>query len=456
MGSWTAPQDIGIVGVHAALLYSSGNLLFWMGDQDEGTGSWAVTWNPTTGEVQSDYLPFPVDVFCAGSSLLPNGQVLVTGGKDDPQGVTAPAGIPEATLFDPSTNTWSQAQNMNYARWYPTNVELADGTTLVASGNDANEKLVHEMEEYDYQTNTWTVLPPSANITSSDLTYPRMVLLETGEVFMGGQSARTMLFNPTSNTWKVVGNLQFGLRRYGGMVLLPGLQTVLEEGGNPDTNQMGSATNTVEEIDFSEPKPAWAYVASMNYPRQNANLVLLPDGTVLAVGGGKGGGRYKNPVYQPEIYNPTDNTWTLMNPQQAQRTYHSTALLLPDGRVVSAGSDAGPLEHTLEVFSPPYLSKGTRPTITSAPSSLTFNQNFTISTPDASEIVRVALIKVASATHATRFDERFVDLAFRAGDGQITAKAPPSGTYAPPGYYMLDVLNSSGVPAVMPFVLLAN
>jgi hypothetical protein len=462
LGSWTAPQNIGVVGIHAALLYSSGNVLFWYGDHNKNTGSLGAVWNPSTGAVTTDNLPFPYNIFCSGSSLLPNGQLLVAGGHDDTKSGHADAGIWQSTLFNPPTNAWSQAANMNYARWYPTNIELANGTTLVASGDDANEQLVLPMEEYNYQTNWWTVLPASANFPSDGFIYPRMVLLTNGNVFMGGMSAGTMTFNTATNAWSTVGNLQFGQRIYGAMVLLPGLDRVLEVGGNTLTNQTADATNTAEMINFSDPKPAWAYVASMNYPRQNENLVLLPDGTVLAVGGGEGGGtlgesggRYVNPVYEPEIYNPKLNTWTVMNPQQAQRTYHSTALLLPDGRVVSAGSDYGSLEETVEVFSPPYLSRAPRPTITSAPASLTYGQGFTITTPDAANIIRVALIKVASTTHATRFDERFVDLTFSLGDGQITATAPPSGAYAPPGYYMLDILNSKGVPAVMPFVLLA-
>ncbi|HEV2378201.1 MAG TPA: choice-of-anchor D domain-containing protein [Terriglobia bacterium] len=242
------------------------------------------------------------------------------------------------------------------------------------------------------------------------------------------------------------------------MVLLPGLEQVLTAGGDPLTNQMGTATNTAEMIDLSQPTPAWQYVAPMNIARQNENLVLLPDGTVLAVGGGGGGGRYTNPVYQAEDYNPTTNSWTLLASQQIQRTYHSTALLLPDGRVFSGGSDNGvqATDHKIEVYSPPYLQNGTRPSITSSPSTLSYGQQFTIVTPDASSITRVALIKVESTTHATRFEGRFVDLSFTVGNGQITATSPPSGNYAPPGYYYLDILNSSGVPAIMPFVLVTT
>jgi len=344
---------------------------------------------------------------------------------------------------------------MSYARWYPTNIELADGTTLIVSGTDDNADLVLEMEEYNSQTNTLTVLPPSANMLRSDTwIYPRMALLTSGEVFMGGMFGASMIFNPATNTWSSGAAMKFGQRIYGGMLMLPGLEKVLAVGGNPDKSQNGSATATAETIDLSQPNPSWAYVAPMNAARQNMNLVLLPDGTVLAVGGGGGGGRYTNPVYSPEDYNPATNTWTLYSPQQAQRTYHSTALLLPDGRVVSAGSDSGPMAKTLEVFSPPYLAKGVRPAITSVPATLTYGQVFTIRTPNAAAIGRVALIKAASTTHATRFDERFVDLNFVIGKGQITATAPPSGSYAPPGYYMLDILSTTGVPAVMPFVQL--
>ena len=457
LGSWSAPLNIGVVAIHAALL-TNGQVLMWFTDQpfNSGTGSLAQLWNPATNALTKVNLPFGYDIFCAGMTMLPNGQVLVIGGKDDSKGIGSRAGIAQSFLFNPATNTWSQASNMYWARWYPTGTELADGTVLVTSGTDDNSDYVLEQEVYNYNTNYWTSLPASANINSAWGIYPRMVLLPSGQVFMGGMYNETQMFNPATNTWSAVANMNYGVRIYGAQVLLPGLQQVLEAGGNPKNDQTGTATNTVEMIDFSKTPATWNYVAPMNDARQNENLVLLPDGTVLAVGGGGGGGRYTNPVYAPEDYNPTANTWTLYNPQQAQRTYHSTALLLPDGRVFSGGSDSGSLKSTLEVFSPPYLSKGLRPTITSAPSTLTYGQQFTIKTPNAAGISRVALIKVASTTHATHFDERFVDLSFTIGKAQITATAPPSGTYAPPGYYMLDILSKTGVPAVMPFVQLTS
>jgi hypothetical protein len=457
VGSWSAPFKTDICAIHSAML-NTGQVLMWFSDEpfNSGTGSRAELWNPVTNALTEVQLPYTYDIFCAGESFLQDGRLLVTGGRND--ALNGDYGIPEATLFTPSTSQWSQIASMNYARWYPTNVELGDGTTLVFSGDGDDAKLVQPSESYNFQTGAWTLLPPSANVAAGTSIYPRMALLPSGKVFMGGMQAQSSLFDPATNTWTNVATVNFGLREYGAMILLPGLEQVLTVGGDPDANQAGVATNTVEMIDLSQPNPAWKYVAPMNIARQNMNLVLLPDGTVLVVGGGGGGGRYTNPVYQAEDYNPTTNTWTLLASQQIQRTYHSTALLLPDGRVYSGGSDNGEpsTDRQIEVYSPPYLQSGTRPTITSAPSTLSYGQQFTISTPDAASISRVALIKVEATTHATRFEGRFVDLSFTIGNGQITATAPPSGNYAPPGYYYLDILNSSGVPAIMPFVLMST
>jgi hypothetical protein len=144
-----------------------------------------------------------------------------------------------------------------------------------------------------------------------------------------------------------------------------------------------------------------------------------------------------------------------MASQTVQRTYHSTAVLLPDGRVVSAGSDNGvATQVTYEIYSPPYLSKGARPVIKSAPTSLTYGKKFNITSANASSITRVALVRPGATTHADNFDQRYVDLTFTVGSGTISATAPLNGSEAPPGYYMLVIVNSNGVPSVMPFLQL--
>jgi hypothetical protein len=419
-------------------------------------GSPVMLLNPVTGSVTDVSLPYQMDVFCSGMTIMPDGRVLVTGGnppsvKDCPP--EKACGTTNTNIFDPATSTWSQVTAMNYSRWYPTTITLADGTSITMSGENSDGWLTTQLESYNETTGAWTVLPASANYQGSD-DYPRTVLLPSGLVFKAENLQQTQTFNPATNTWSNVADTNFGNRYYGGTVLLPGLNKVLIAGGSPiGDDGHGTATNTAEIIDFSATTPTWTYTTSMNYARMNENLVLLPDGTVLAVGGGGGDGKYSNPVYQAELYNPNLATWTLMAAQTAQRTYHSTAVLLPDGRVLSAGSDYGDLETTYEIFSPPYLSKGARPTITSSPTTISYGTQFTISTPDDAFIKTVALIRAGSTTHANDFDQRYVTLTFTdSGNGTLTATAPANGNVAPPGYYLLALVNKSGVPAVMPFV----
>jgi hypothetical protein len=462
LGYWAAPGDLCapnhtcMPGGVAAVLRGDNVLFYFNPDPLVGKGhSAALLLHASTGNVTDVTIPFAINIFCSGVSIMPNGQVLVTGGEArHPPPLNPVDGTYNTTIFNPFTSTWSAGANMNYARWYPSTVELADGTMLEFSGADQNFALVRALESYNYKTNTWTVLPASANMPSSTLdpgAYPRLVLLTNGKVFLAAPGRDSYQFDPRTNTWSFVATTKFGSRPAAPHVLLPGLQKVLVAGGSSG----GPATNTAEVIDFSVPHPAWNYTGSMTYARNNANLVLLADGTVLAVGGGGGLGTWIHPVLATELYNPVTGTWRVMASQGTQRMYHSTAVLLPDGRVVSAGSnDSSSTEYTYEIFSPPYLFAGSRPVITSAPGSLTYGATFSIVTPDAASIARVALMRPGATTHANDFDQRYVDLRFTVGSGHLSAAAPVSGNYAPPGSYMLVIVNSRGIPSIMPFIVL--
>lgn len=464
IGSWTAPAQLcasdGLctVGANSTLL-NNGNVALWYYPTTT-IGSPAMLLNPVTGSVTDISVPYAMDVFCSGMTVMPDGRVLVTGGnplsvRDCPPNQAC--GTAHSNIFDPATSTWSQGPDMNYSRWYPTTITLADGTSLTMSGQDSGGVHTAQMETYNETTGVWTTLPTSANFPGKDY-YPRTVLLPSGLVFKAENLQATETFNSATNTWSFLANTNFGDRYYGGAVLLPGLEKVLIAGGSSvleDGN--GTATNTAEVINFSSKTPAWSYTGSLTYARMNENLVLLPNQTVLAVGGGAGNGKYSNPVEQAEIYTPSNGKWTVMAAQAAQRTYHSTAVLLPDGRVLSAGSDYGDMETTYEIFSPPYLFQGPRPTITSSPASLTYGAQFTISTPDYASITGVGLMRAGSTTHADDFDQRYVALTFiNSENNTLTATAPANGNMAPPGYYMLVIVNKSGVPSVMPFVQISS
>ncbi len=452
LGAWTPPASLCppdnacLVGGNAAVLHT-GNVLFFYYPPPGGTNSNAVLLNPTTHTVTDVTLPFALDIFCSGLAVMPNGQVMVTGGNNENSKVGV-SGTYSAMIFNPVTSTWSAGQNMNYARWYPSTVELTDGTMLELSGLDENGLRQPNLETYSYKTNIWTVLPTTANMPTSTQhvsSYPRMAVVPSGNVVLAAPDTKTYQFTPSSNSWTYVATNNFGFRYYAPHVLLPGMQKVLVVGGSSTEGPPGGpSTNTAEILDFTLATPAWSYTGSMTYARENENLVLLADGTVLAVGGGGGAGVFLNPVLTPELYDPTTGIWTLMAPQIGPRAYHSTAVLLPDGRVISAGTnDHGSMQQTYEIFSPPYLFKGARPTITSIPATLAYGANFTITTPDAASITRVALLRPGATTHADDFDQRYVDLTFTLGTGQITATAPATSNYAPPGFYMLVIVNSS-------------
>jgi len=453
LGTWSAPQSLGMLAIHAALLNTGKALLWGYPVGRVGGPSPARIYDPIANTLTDLTVPWPIDIFCSASSFLPNGTLLVDGGTDDAQ-FPADSGIPNTTFFNPSTNLWSQGPPMTYARWYPSTVEMPNGTILAASGAAQNGTTIQgALESYNPSTNAWTVLPTTANIAPPIDLYPLLIALGNGNLFYPAPRPNSTELNTKTNTWSSVATMNFGTRDHAAAVLEPGGQLVMVVGGAAnDTGGGANPTNTTETINLSASTPAWTYGAPMNIARYNHNLLYLADGTLLVVGGAQNQ-HYGMPVFQPELYNFSTKKWTLLPPQNAVRAYHATALLLPDGRVLSAGSDSGTqLQNTYEIYSPAYLFKGARPTITSSPSSVSFGQQFTIVTPNAASISKVALLRPGTTTHSVHFDDyRYVTLKFTVGSGQITATAP-FANQAPPGYYMLVIVSTKGVPSVMPFV----
>jgi hypothetical protein len=195
------------------------------------------------------------------------------------------------------------------------------------------------------------------------------------------------------------------------------------------------------------------------------DAVLLPDGNVLVMNGSSSGyaDNGANPVWEAELYNPAANTWTTLCAMQVPRLYHATALLLPDGRVMTAGTDSlwnpDPFHHAelrVELFEPPYLFGGPRPVIAGAPATIAYGAPFAVETPDATSITAASLLRCGSCTHSFNPDQRYVGLVITARDaGSITVLAPPDGFVAPPGYYMLFILRE-GIPSVARFMRLVG
>jgi hypothetical protein len=190
----------------------------------------------------------------------------------------------------------------------------------------------------------------------------------------------------------------------------------------------------------------------MTFPRRQFNSTLLPDGKVLVTGGTASAGfsEMAGAVHAPELWDPATGKWNVMASNQVTRVYHSTTLLLPDGRVLSSGSGDGPglpRELNAEIFSPPYLFRGPRPVITEAPAEVGYGEAFPVATPDAGRVAQVSLVRLPSVTHAFDQNQRFSDLSFRKTAGGLTAVAPETRMVAPPGHYLLFILDGNGVPS---------
>ena len=445
VGEWSAPFEIGVKGIHSTVLGDGRVLLFSY--PVRAVGSDARVWDPASGGTTDVSLGWNRDIFCSGHSLLPDGRVFITGGHvhAGPYGL----GVRNNDFYDPASGTFSSAPMLSEERWYPTNVTLGDGRVLIFGGNKDAKAAIKALtvEAYDPAVNAISTLPSSANKGFGN--YPRLHLLRNGRIAWTNL-ARTQLFNPDTNAWTASALTTGGGRGESfASVLLPGSNKILRFGG-PDGS--GGATAGAEIGDFSTATPTWRSTGSMNQGRVWVNSVLLPDGKVLAVGGGRGG-TYTSPVLESELFDPATETWSVMAPQQAPRVYHSTAVLLPDGRVLSAGHDNGGYQTTAEIYSPPYLFKGPRPTIADAPSSVPYGGQFSVSTPDARSIARIALLRPDSTTHSLNQDQRSVDLAFSVtDDNTLSVAAPAGGNEAPPGPYMLFLMSASGVPSVASFI----
>ncbi|TME31075.1 MAG: DUF1929 domain-containing protein [Chloroflexi bacterium] len=448
-GQWSSVQSWPIVAIHTTLL-PNGKVLAW--DTDT-SGVGVQVYDPITNGFSA--APYsPANLFCAGHGVLPDGRVFVAGGT-----ISDATGLHDATIFDPSTQTWSSGAKMQYGRYYPTVTKLGDGRMMVTSGETTCDLCNAPIPElYDASTNTWTSLSGA----NRDIPfYPHMLLLPDGRVMEASnysQPVASLVLDLSTQTWSTVDPTI--LDGGSAAMYVPGKIIKSGLGRDADLSPANSVATTYV-IDMTQPSPAWRQTASMAYPRNMHNLTLLPDGTVLATGGGLNSNRgdTASAVLQPELWSPATETWTVLASMQTPRLYHSTALLLPDGRVlVAGGGRASPEVDQLsaEIFSPPYLFKGSRPTVASAPTRMQYTNSFFVGTPDAARIASVSLLGLGSVTHAFNQAQRFVPIAFQQASGGLTITAPANGNVAPPGYYMLFLVDTNGVPSVAPIVRISS
>ena len=433
--------------------------------------------------------PLAGDLFCAGHAFLPDGRLLVAGGTRRYDGflglpVSPFRGLNQSYLFDPGTERWSRTPNLRHGRWYPTLVALPDGRVLAVAGLTAHFPwaFLRAIEVFAPGVG-WSKLRYASRWMPL---YPRLHLLPDGRVFYSGSYNTHLTFpfvlwgfptatlDPATGRWDVIGRPRESEREEGACVVLPldapeYRARVLVIGGGTVGGK--TATNGVEAIDLAAPDPRWTPVASMEYARYYCYAVLLPDGNVLVLGGRNGKMAHEavagpmrdgsgeimhdpSAVRTPELFNVRAGSWTPLAPMAVDRQYHSNALLLLDGRVMMAGSNParGVNELRVEIFRPPYLFRGPRPSIEDAPSAVVYGAEFDVQSPEADEVDGASLVHPAATTHCVDSGQRCVRLEIRRKSrGGLTLVAPTNPAVAPSGPYMLFLLRD-GVPSEGRFV----
>ena len=430
-GQWTALQTWPTRAVHTTVLPDGRVHFVSYYDESLQPHIWNPATNTFTATAATSYR-----LFCAGHTQLPDGRIFFAGGH-----IADYTGYAHAEIYDPIQNTFTALPDMNEGRWYPTATVLPNGDVLVVSGDvNSNTVLDPLPQVYQFASNSWRSLTTAQLVISL---YPVMLVAPNGKVFFAGAGPQSRYLD-TSGTgaWTSVAKTVFtGYRSYGPGLMYDNGKVLLVGGADPPTA-------TAETIDLNAATPAWKSTGTMHFARRQHNAVVLPDGKVFVVGGSSAGGfdTSTSPVLPTEMWDPATGAWTVMASIANYRGYHSTAVLLPDARVLVAGGNVG--GPNAQLYSPPYLFKGARPTISSAPAGVGYGQTITVSTPDAANISKVAFIHLGSTTHTFDESARYLHLNFTKGTGSLAVTLPANGNLAPPGYYMMFLVNSTGVPSV--------
>jgi hypothetical protein len=463
VGQWTGVQTWPVEAIHTTLL-PTGKVMFWQ-TWNTSTG----LWDPATGQFTTpQHPPSNHNIFCSGHAWLPDGRLLVAGGH-----VLNAVGSHRADIYNPFTNTWANRDaavpnvpNMGPdvigdlvntgKRWYPSATTLGNGDVLVLSGDVGPENNYGDTNRntqiYRVASNTWQTLH-GARRPANDLLpeYPRVFLAPDGRVvsISDVNDDTEFLSLEGDGSWSQLDDrIDPDTWSYGPAVMYD-VGKIATFGGGEDP-----PSKRISLLDLNQPNPQWNFAPQdMAQPRRQNNATILADGTVLITGGSSKSGFNNNTGFIPgaELWDPETMTVTPMAAaSNVYRGYHSNSLLLPDGRVLVSGGnhDDGLENKNAEIYSPPYLFKGARPTVTAAPDVVELGDTIFVATPDAASIAKALMIVPGSTTHAQDWTQRINYLDVAATDGGVNLMLPDSGNHAPPGYYMLFLVNSEGVPSV--------
>jgi hypothetical protein len=380
-------------------------------------------------------------------------------------------GTRDAYIFDVRTSRFVEVDSMKYARWYPTLAEMGNGMIMTMSGLDDQGQVTMNSEVFSPATGHWTAGP-----SRGFPTYPATFLTENGQLFFSGSNAG---YGPATPAWRTPGfwnTLTSRFRPVPGIkdprdletsasVLLPPAQkqTIMVMGGG-GVGQSDSSTARTALIDVAAPDPHWVPGPNLAEPTRYPTTVLLPNDEVLVTGGSRYyRGMRGSDNSDTRIYNAAANTFSWAASSITGRDYHSGGLLLPDGRILTLGGnplfgnaqDTQPetFNQEIDVYDPPYLFQGPRPSIKAAPSVMKLSHSYLIKVSQAAHIKYLRLLRPDNPTHVTDVNERSVAVDFtRAGNGYLKVTLPANPNLLPPSYYMLFAVNTRGIPSAARWV----
>lgn len=454
-GQWGSVVSWPIEAIHASLL-PTGKMLVWQSWRDS-----PALWDPATGQFSDAATP-AVNIFCSGHTWLPDGRLLVVGGH-----IANAVGEAVADIYDPWTNSWAgNVPNMNAGRWYPSATTLGDGNVLVLSGDlDGTYGDTNPLPQiYDVDTNSWIDLNGAIRAQDNLLPeYPRVFQAPDGRVvsLTDNQDDTEWLDVTGSGSWEWIDKtLDGNLANYGPAVMYDAGKIAYMGGG-------WATTDNISMLDLNDSSPEWRYGAEkMRERRRQNDATILADGTVLITGGtscrgwnegvcpdqnGEVADGEAGAVHYVEIWDPeTEQITQAATPSDIYRGYHSTATLLPDGRVLVTGGDHDDDGYTsnknAEIFEPAYLHQGYRPTIDAAPDTVSYGETFFVETADAATIERAMMIIPGNTTHAQNWSQRANRLEVTQVAGGVEITLTTNSNEAPPGNYMLFLVDDNGVP----------
>ncbi len=476
VGKWslnTTPSPVR--AVHAALL-SNGSVLLIQGSGNDpelfAAGTFKTTeWDPVKNTFRS--IATPYDMFCAGHAFLPNGNLLVAGGTARYPDLATDSnyfGSQKSYRFDLANHAYVKEPDLAEGHWYPTLVSRGDGKVIVVGGNDQNALLVSNFQTFTPPTGTGAGTWSAHQTTASFLPpYPALHLMADGRFLYSGVSTfgdgsdTAGIWDPDGNTFiPVPGLTNVDRRDMGASVLLPPAQDqkVMVMGGGQHNDPAALATASTAIIDLTQASPTYVPGPPLSEAKQYVSAVVLPDRTVLQSGGSNETWFDRDQPdfafrYTAQIYHPDTGKWEDAAMSTVGRTYHSEALLLPDGRVATfggnAGNDGADFEMRIEIYTPDYVGK-VRPNLTVGAAARTITRGSSTTFQSDRALKWVELVRPSAATHSNDPDQRLVDLPFTQTGANVTANLDANPHLTPPGWYMLYGVDTAGTPSVATWV----